>query len=132
MNDDISQSKGEFLIKRAKRIISDLMEILRKENKYALEMNGEALEGLRELKIRSMKKFHNLMSSPDINKKEIRNDLSRLHQLNIINLKLLRFMVKMAEGYRKVLSKTGICCNTYNKKGYFEQRRVSIRLNCSA
>lgn len=132
MYGNTSQLNSMTTVEKARRAINDLIDILLKENRYALEMNGEALEELRKVKTRSVKIINKLMLSPILKKQELSGELFRLHQLNVTNLKLFRFMIKMAEGYRKILDGTGICCRTYNKKGYFDQRQVSIKLNRSA
>ncbi|MCD4786547.1 MAG: hypothetical protein K8T10_22195 [Candidatus Eremiobacteraeota bacterium] len=132
MHGNTSQLNSTTTVNKTRIAINDLIDILQKENKCALEMNGEALEELREAKSKSVKNINKLMLSPTLRKHDLSGELSRLHQLNVTNLKLFRFMIKMADGYRKILSGTGLCCGTYNKKGYFEQRRVSIKFNRSA
>jgi len=119
----------DILEKKARKTLNDLLEITSREKECIIRFDGKSLRRLAEIKASGLNILKSLILSRLLNIKWFREDLSRLQAMNLVNMRLFRFLIKMGQGYKKIFKGTGLAPGVYNRGGLLENPSLSIRFN---
>jgi flagellar biosynthesis/type III secretory pathway chaperone len=124
----IAQSRL-MMDKSVEAMVDELANIVKLEREYAIASNGEALNSLIQRKANIMVKLKDLLNSDYNPTEEIKEKLNQIHIDNQVNVKLLRSVIKLINGYKNILKDVNFDSGTYSKNGAFSNRPLSLRFN---